>query len=701
MSNATKLPTLSEVTYFQWRRKGAPRPTIDSSLGASLSNDVVKFSTPPKHPDGTIVTQAFEFGIRKANGWVERCFCPAGALSADGLTATGVIRGLDPAGLDYTSGDEEFADEHDQGEPVFCSISPILPSLLISALQGSIASGGNSFIIGVDSSGTVTVKRSTGAGTSVGFLRWSSLNSKVEYSNNGSVWNAIDDTVASVLAKVSSGDTTPGYLEDKIVAGLGILITKLNSGANESLSISANGLLADIITDITVTATQINTAVNAYAALSTYFVAVGNYPGGGVKTLGVLGETVSASDITNNRVLMYQGDDMAWYKIDSTVANWNKPLGLCLEAGTAGQTKNILLRGDVTGQNFSNINPSFSNTTETGDIVFGQTAANHTVAIRLNNSNGAECTLTGSSGNTVSIKNAAGSPTTDVNVRFFLGSATKPYAFYNGTNVVGLQLASGTISKLLTSGTYQNLAFTFTSFKIPAGSYVWVVFERGTVDNVNYYSIQGSSSAALNETGTGTWSGGPGAARMTIGVTSTSPIGYAVKAYDAVAATNGTYNVFNRLAGRQIGRVVSATQMYFDPGQFSAFCTEAENITVDATAAATNHLSTISPGFRVTRAKFHVGSKDATTNNPLKISSGYFSPANTDELVLGNGIYGLINTTTVTGATSYTYDAGATVGRGVWPLENGAYIGVAYPSPAAAGAASPINFYETIELFKQ
>ena len=48
-----------------------------------------------------------------------------------------------------------------------------------------------------------------------------------------------DHTDTDELAKVSSDDTTAGYLEDKIVAGSNITITVLNDGLNESLEISA------------------------------------------------------------------------------------------------------------------------------------------------------------------------------------------------------------------------------------------------------------------------------------------------------------------------------------------------------------------------------------------------------------------------------------------------------------------------------
>jgi len=46
---------------------------------------------------------------------------------------------------------------------------------------------------------------------------------------------------ADEQAKVSSADTTSGYLESKVVAGTNVTITKLNTGGNEQLQISSTG----------------------------------------------------------------------------------------------------------------------------------------------------------------------------------------------------------------------------------------------------------------------------------------------------------------------------------------------------------------------------------------------------------------------------------------------------------------------------
>lgn len=51
---------------------------------------------------------------------------------------------------------------------------------------------------------------------------------------------------SDVNAKVSSADTTTGFLEDKIVAWTNITITKLNTWANESLSIAATWAVWDM-----------------------------------------------------------------------------------------------------------------------------------------------------------------------------------------------------------------------------------------------------------------------------------------------------------------------------------------------------------------------------------------------------------------------------------------------------------------------
>jgi hypothetical protein len=245
MADATKLPLSSEMFIGQWSRKDEPQPKLSSPLGAALTDDTVVVTVPFKDRTGTIVTGGFLMGVRKANGWTETIWVPVGSGSADGLTFSNVIRGVDPSGTDYTTGDANFADEHLTGEPVYCNIPVFLPEMMRSVLQGLIASGGSDFIIGTDAAGTVTISRSSGVGTWLGFLRWFTTSGKAEFSNDGAVWTAIDDASASVIFKISSADTTAGYAEDKIQAGTDITITKQNTGANEYLEISTS--LPDVI----------------------------------------------------------------------------------------------------------------------------------------------------------------------------------------------------------------------------------------------------------------------------------------------------------------------------------------------------------------------------------------------------------------------------------------------------------------------
>lgn len=233
MPAATKLPTLSQLAFYQFSRKGAPTPKLAAPLNA-YTDTAVSFTAPLRDADGVVVTSPFFLGIRKSNGWVETCLCTP---DAGGLTGT-LVRGLDPGGLDWTTGSADFADEHEQDEAVFCNIPAQIMALLTSAIQGTIATGGAGLTIGTDASGTVTIYRSTGTGTKAGMFRWNTGNSKAEYSNDGSTWNQVDNVTGSNLLVVTASDTTPGNLNAKTASGSQIIRTVLNPGGNEQLQIS-------------------------------------------------------------------------------------------------------------------------------------------------------------------------------------------------------------------------------------------------------------------------------------------------------------------------------------------------------------------------------------------------------------------------------------------------------------------------------
>lgn len=61
---------------------------------------------------------------------------------------------------------------------------------------------------------------------------------EVWYRDTGAAWTSLA-TGLDEKVKVSSNDTTPGYLHGKLVAGSGVTLTEDNDGANETLTIAA------------------------------------------------------------------------------------------------------------------------------------------------------------------------------------------------------------------------------------------------------------------------------------------------------------------------------------------------------------------------------------------------------------------------------------------------------------------------------
>ena len=75
-----------------------------------------------------------------------------------------------------------------------------------------------------------------------GDLFYSTTSNQLKY-YNGSAWVAIvADT--DVKVSVSSNDTTPGFLNGKLVAGTNVSLTEGNDGGNETLTIAASGASA-------------------------------------------------------------------------------------------------------------------------------------------------------------------------------------------------------------------------------------------------------------------------------------------------------------------------------------------------------------------------------------------------------------------------------------------------------------------------
>lgn len=98
------------------------------------------------------------------------------------------------------------------------------------------------------------------------------------------------------VAKVSSNDTTAGYLNGKLVAGSGISLTENNNGGNETLGIAVSNLDASAITTGTIATARLGTGT---ANSTTYLAGDQTYKAAVTSVNGSTGAvTVAAGDTT-------------------------------------------------------------------------------------------------------------------------------------------------------------------------------------------------------------------------------------------------------------------------------------------------------------------------------------------------------------------------------------------------------------------
>ena len=223
------------------------------------------------------------------------------------------------------------------------------------------------------------------------------------------------------------------------------------------------------------------------------------------------------------------------------------------------------MTGKHSNQTYSNINPTFSSALTGTDINVGNAASNQLAAFSVDNSSGAECVVTGG---TISARQQ-GTAGGDMQVYLVLQQqeqANTPAMIRDTSNNagVGAIIASATISQASFSGTYQDLAFSFGSTKIPAGATVYIVVGMASgADASNYYQVQSNAASLLYSSSTNAWSGTVNAGNITLTVTSTSSVGYSIKPY---TGSNGSYGLTpSNPWSRPIGDVFDATTLYFDP----------------------------------------------------------------------------------------------------------------------------------------
>ena len=235
MADATMLPNLK---IFGWSRPSAPTPRLARPI--SSTDTTIYFTSAPKDEDDAVITAAFLMGVTNRAGYTEIIYCPDGADGASGLSATGCIRGIDIAGIDFSAANTTFAAAAEADSPIFCAVAAVYHSLVLACLRGeNIATGGTVFDIGDGTDNTFTLRMKQLSGVK-GFLRRNTTLTKIQFSNDGTTWANLDSVSASNLVTVSAADTTPGYLDDKITVA-GALSKAITSPAgNEKLELTVS-----------------------------------------------------------------------------------------------------------------------------------------------------------------------------------------------------------------------------------------------------------------------------------------------------------------------------------------------------------------------------------------------------------------------------------------------------------------------------
>jgi hypothetical protein len=491
MANATVLPTLAQIVFFQWATPTAPSPKLSAPVGPS--DTTLTFTSAPLDTAGAVVTEAFLMGIRNDEGYVETVYVPAGALSGDGLTATGVVRGIELSGLDWTAGDSNNAATHQQDSPIFCNITGVMQAIQFAAMQGTIATGGSGLIMGTDAAGTVTISRSTGAGTNAPWLRYNNTGSEVEFSDDGVAWTAINDVTASNLVDISAADTTPGYLGAKLVSATGgIDFNILGAGANETLNLTVDlseagvtpGTLAGVVSDVTATMDEINQSLDGISAnvtdtnLNTLTAGAASdasalHTHGGTVVALTAGETIDGS-VTPQAVCM-SGEGRDCYALTYSNGDYGDSVG-AFASLTFGSADATFKRS----QSFTYTNADCT-----------------TITVRVAN---------------VNIRKE-GAPTDNVRIVIYDDDTNKPgSAIANGESTwvsgTGFTTAASDIKP-------QEFVFA-TPPTIVSGTKYHLVLEReGVIDAVNYYAVQRNSNSfnisnyhSTYTASTGVWSAG-------------------------------------------------------------------------------------------------------------------------------------------------------------------------------------------------
>ena len=195
MADSTKFVALKP---FQWSTPSAPNPRLSAPVSSTATT--LTFTSAPLDESGAVITEHFIMGAKDNNGYVENIYVPAGALSVDGLTATGVTRGVGLTGLDFNTEVAGNAVDLPQDAPVSCNVDAVTFQMMQAALQGTIASGGENWKIGNEADNDITVTAANGDANEP-FWRYDSATNAWIYSNDG-----VSSTPFGTGAGVTGGD---------------------------------------------------------------------------------------------------------------------------------------------------------------------------------------------------------------------------------------------------------------------------------------------------------------------------------------------------------------------------------------------------------------------------------------------------------------------------------------------------------------
>jgi len=289
----TASDNLPLLNIFQWSTPDNPNPRLSQPVGKT--DTTLYWSSIPKDYQGDAITGDFIMNCKNNKGYTEQIYIPAGKVHANGLGADDVIRGVRLNGLDYTTGDSNLAVDLPSDAPIGCVVSPVHAYLWVRAIQGGVATGGNQIRIGdlteadqkiaFANDHTVfpsvywddSLKRvrltwgddapSAGDLDGVGIpvlttterdaLTWGANGALIVNITTGryqvrlsSGWHDVGTaTGGDKLVGVTSADSSPSYLNDKITVDTGIKKTVVNAGANEKLKIEVDLADTDVFVD--------------------------------------------------------------------------------------------------------------------------------------------------------------------------------------------------------------------------------------------------------------------------------------------------------------------------------------------------------------------------------------------------------------------------------------------------------------------